>query len=38
MNEFAAMDTVERLTNEEVSELQPRLRRVRRGLELPEIL
>jgi hypothetical protein len=38
MNEFAAMRTVEQLTAEEVSKLQFRLRRVRRGLELPEIL
>jgi hypothetical protein len=38
MNEFAAMDTVERLTNDEVLALQSRLRRVRRGLELLEVL
>jgi hypothetical protein len=38
MNEFASMRTVERLTDEEVSALQSRLRRVRQGLELPEIL
>ena len=34
MNDFGALDTVENLTDTEVVALQPRLRRVRRGLEL----
>jgi hypothetical protein len=34
MNDFGAMDTVEKLSDAEVEALQPRLRRVRRGLEL----
>jgi hypothetical protein len=38
MNEFASMRTVEHLTGEEVSGLQSRLRRIRRGLELQKIL
>jgi hypothetical protein len=37
MNEFAAMNTTEKLSETMVSELQSRLRRVRRGLELQEI-
>jgi hypothetical protein len=37
MNDHAAMHTVENLSDEEVSELQSRIRRIRRGLEVQEI-
>jgi hypothetical protein len=37
MNEHAAIHTVENLSDEEVSELQSRIRRIRRGLEVQEV-
>jgi hypothetical protein len=37
MNGHGAMHTVENLTDEEVSELRPRIRRIRRGLEVQKV-